>query len=302
MFVIRAMFVICADGMNTKKKSPGGWGAIMGAFCWRTGATIACAADAPLEIWAERQDGLRNRPTVGRGGTLMRVQVPPTATDDFVAVLTRHPLAHRCPFLFPNSPTARMAFNTRSDIIHKLLSSASEASSMPMGSDDDFEVQPMTRSSLVRQRFWTDGDQFFEDNLCEIYAKLPNLEKQIWGKLIVMETNRRTAKAYLRHPVVTVDGTDAEFDGLRIGLGRFVNTQRPAVVEEIFGEIQNGIKIKIDPDGNVWAKRMCHSPVYLKPLYRNRPNDLFVIDQRPVKYDSELDYDTVNYVICATRF
>lgn len=70
-----------------------------------------------------------------------------------------------------------------------------------------------------------------------------------------------------------------------IGLGRFENTQRPAIVEQIFGEIQHGIKIKIDPEGNVWAKRMCHSPVYLKPLYRNRPNDLFVIDQRPVKVD-----------------
>jgi hypothetical protein len=53
-----------------------------------------------------------------------------------------------------------MAFNTRADVIHKLLASVSEASA-PMGSDEDFEVETATRS-LVRQRFWTDGEQFFE--------------------------------------------------------------------------------------------------------------------------------------------
>jgi hypothetical protein len=57
--------------------------------------------------------------------------------------------------------------------------------------------------------------RFYQDNLDEVYAKLSNLEKQIWGKLIVMERNQRTAKAYLRHPIVTIDGSTAEFDGLR---------------------------------------------------------------------------------------
>lgn len=54
-----------------------------------------------------------------------------------------------------------MAFNTRTDVIHKLLSSVSEAS-LPMGDDEDYEVEVTTRGSLVKQRFWTDGEQFFE--------------------------------------------------------------------------------------------------------------------------------------------
>ena len=49
----------------------------------------------------------------------------------------------------------------------------------------------------------------------EVYAKLDTLDKQIWGKLVCMEANRRTAKAYLRHPVITVDGSRVEFDGFR---------------------------------------------------------------------------------------
>ncbi len=54
-----------------------------------------------------------------------------------------------------------------------------------------------------------------QDTLEEVYSKLDSLEKQIWGKLVVMEGNCRTAKAYLRHPLVTIDGSPTEFDGLR---------------------------------------------------------------------------------------
>lgn len=69
----------------------------------------------------------------------------------------------------------------------------------------------------------------------------------------------------------------------RIGLSRFENLDRMSVVYDIFNEILQGIKIKIDPDGSIWAKRMCSCPVYLKPLYITRQADLFDIDKRPVK-------------------
>lgn len=69
----------------------------------------------------------------------------------------------------------------------------------------------------------------------------------------------------------------------RIGLSRFENPSRNSIIYEIFNDILAGVKVKIDPDGNVWAKRACYSPVFLKPLYRNRANDLFMIDQRPAK-------------------
>lgn len=55
----------------------------------------------------------------------------------------------------------------------------------------------------------------FKDNVAEVYRKLPNIEEQIWGKLIVMERNIRSAKAYLRSRIVAIDGSRTEFDGLR---------------------------------------------------------------------------------------
>lgn len=47
--------------------------------------------------------------------------------------------------------------------------------------------------------------------------------------------------------------------------------------------LEGGVKLKIDPDGNVWARRLSDVSVFLKPLYRNKANDLFVIEERPVK-------------------
>uniref|UniRef100_A0A914S6I2 Uncharacterized protein n=1 Tax=Parascaris equorum TaxID=6256 RepID=A0A914S6I2_PAREQ len=53
------------------------------------------------------------------------------------------------------------------------------------------------------------------DNIAEVNRKLANIEEQIWGKIIVMERNVRTAKAYLRSRIIAIDGSYAEFDGLR---------------------------------------------------------------------------------------
>jgi hypothetical protein len=49
----------------------------------------------------------------------------------------------------------------------------------------------------------------------EVHSKLDKIEAEIWGKLIVMENNFRTAKAYLRASSVTIDGTRSFFDGNR---------------------------------------------------------------------------------------
>ena len=40
---------------------------------------------------------------------------------------------------------------------------------------------------------------------------------QISFQVIVLERNRRVAKAYARAPVVTVNGSEEGFDGFRIG-------------------------------------------------------------------------------------
>jgi hypothetical protein len=49
----------------------------------------------------------------------------------------------------------------------------------------------------------------------ELLGKWQNIDDEIWAKAIVLERNRRVAKAYVRAPVLTVNGGDAGFDGFR---------------------------------------------------------------------------------------
>ena len=83
----------------------------------------------------------------------------------------------------------------------------------------------LTISGLVRRDFtrfkctWLmqpEKQQFlFQDHLAEILSKWDNIDDEIWAKVIVLERNRRTAKAYARAPVLTVNGSDDGFDGFR---------------------------------------------------------------------------------------
>lgn len=45
--------------------------------------------------------------------------------------------------------------------------------------------------------------------------KWTQIDDEIWAKVIVFERNRRVAKAYARAPVLTVNGSDDGFDGMR---------------------------------------------------------------------------------------
>ena len=49
----------------------------------------------------------------------------------------------------------------------------------------------------------------------EILRKWDAIDDEIWAKVIVLERNRRIAKAYARAPVLTVNGTEDGFDGFR---------------------------------------------------------------------------------------
>ena len=63
-------------------------------------------------------------------------------------------------------------------------------------------------------------------------SKWESIDDEIWAKIIVLERNRRVAKAYARAPVLTVNGTDDGFDGFRIGLAGFENPMRDPKTEE----------------------------------------------------------------------
>lgn len=55
----------------------------------------------------------------------------------------------------------------------------------------------------------------FQDHVQEVLDKWRQIDDEIWAKIIVFERNRRVAKAYARVPVLTVNGSDDGFDGMR---------------------------------------------------------------------------------------
>ena len=71
-----------------------------------------------------------------------------------------------------------------------------------------------------------------QEHIQEVLNKWQSIDDEIWAKIIVLERNRRVAKAYARAPVLTVNGSDDGFDGFRIGLAGFDNPMRDPRTEE----------------------------------------------------------------------
>lgn len=105
---------------------------------------------------------------------------------------------------------------------------------------------------------------FFQEHIQEVLNKWQSIDDEIWAKIIVLERNRRVAKAYARAPVLTVNGSDDGFDGFRIGLAGFENPMRDPKTEEVKRLIGQGCKIKMDDSGNILVKRIAKSNVYVK--------------------------------------
>jgi len=55
----------------------------------------------------------------------------------------------------------------------------------------------------------------YQDHIQEVLDKWTQIDDEIWAKVIVLERNRRVAKAYARAPILTVNGSDEGFDGYR---------------------------------------------------------------------------------------
>ena len=85
-----------------------------------------------------------------------------------------------------------------------------------------------------------------------------------WFQVIVLERNRRVAKAYARAPVLTVNGANDGFDGFRIGVNGFENPMRDSKTRDCKGQIGAGCKLKMDDSGNILVKRLAKSAIYVK--------------------------------------
>ncbi|CAO1407314.1 unnamed protein product [Diamesa serratosioi] len=111
---------------------------------------------------------------------------------------------------------------------------------------------------------WYSKDKLVREHIQEVLDKWTQIDDEIWAKVIVFERNRRLAKAYARTPVLTINGSDDGFDGMRIGLCGFDNPMRDQKTEELKRHIGQGIKLKMDDSGNILVRRYSKSNIYVK--------------------------------------
>ncbi|XP_006624290.1 uncharacterized protein LOC102680870 [Apis dorsata] len=135
------------------------------------------------------------------------------------------------------------------------------------------KILSRSRDNLVESQYedqdeedvWYNLDKLYKDHIQEVLDKWNQIDDEIWAKVIVFERNRRVAKAYARAPVLTINGSNDGFDGFRIGLCGFENPMRDSKTEEAKKLINQGVKIKMDEQGNILIKRLCKNNVYIKP-------------------------------------
>eukprot|EP00096_Caligus_rogercresseyi_P010291 TRINITY_DN369_c0_g1_i1.p1 TRINITY_DN369_c0_g1~~TRINITY_DN369_c0_g1_i1.p1 ORF type:complete len:466 (-),score=86.65 TRINITY_DN369_c0_g1_i1:449-1846(-) len=111
---------------------------------------------------------------------------------------------------------------------------------------------------------WHSKEKLYQDHIQEVMNKWESIDDEIWAKIIVLERNRRVAKAYARAPVITINGSNDGFDGFRIGVGGFENPMRDPNTDNTIRHIGNGIKLKMDDVGNILIKRLSKSAVRVK--------------------------------------
>jgi len=133
-------------------------------------------------------------------------------------------------------------------------------------SRDQLNVDPNSQPQEEEEDIWYQKEKLFKDHIQEVLNKWESIDDEIWAKIIVLERNRRVAKAYARAPVLTVNGSDDGFDGFRIGLAGFDNPMRDPKTEEVKRHIGQGCKIKMDGTGNILIKRIAKSNVYVKAV------------------------------------
>jgi len=113
---------------------------------------------------------------------------------------------------------------------------------------------------------WFSKDILFKDHIAEVVSKWENVDDEIWGKLIIFERNRRVAKAYARSAVLTINGSDAGFNGLNIGVNGFENPRRDREVQDCKAAIGAGCKLKMTENGDILIKRIGKGKVFIQNI------------------------------------
>eukprot|EP00091_Calanus_sinicus_P016960 TRINITY_DN36664_c0_g1_i1.p1 TRINITY_DN36664_c0_g1~~TRINITY_DN36664_c0_g1_i1.p1 ORF type:complete len:208 (+),score=35.09 TRINITY_DN36664_c0_g1_i1:330-953(+) len=141
---------------------------------------------------------------------------------------------------------------------------------------------------MVQQR------KLYKDHIAEVFEKWANIEDEIWAKVIILERNRRVAKAYARAPVLTLNGSEDGFDGFKIGVNGFDNPMRDHKVKEFKAQIGAGCKLKMGDNGDILVKRIGKGNIYIKNILEETavsneilklPNGLLELDRALKLFD-----------------
>jgi len=112
--------------------------------------------------------------------------------------------------------------------------------------------------------------------------------------VIILERNRRVAKAYARAPVLTLNGSEDGFDGFKIGVNGFDNPMRDHKVKEFKAQIGAGCKLKMGDNGDILVKRIGKGNIYIKNILEETavsneilklPNGLLELDRALKLFD-----------------
>ncbi|CAO1407305.1 unnamed protein product [Diamesa serratosioi] len=149
---------------------------------------------------------------------------------------------------------------------------------------------------------WHHKEKLYKEHIQEVLDKWTQIDDEIWAKIIVFERNRRVAKAYARVPVLTVNGSEDGFDGMKIGLCGFDNPMRDSKTAELKRHIGQGVKIKMDDAGNILIRRYSKNNVYIKST-ATAPNEETAIGNDVLKAPNQcLEIEKVYKVFDMKKF
>lgn len=137
---------------------------------------------------------------------------------------------------------------------------------------------------------WFSKEKILKDHIEEVLDKWSNIEDEIWAKVIILERNRRVAKAYARAPILTINGSDDGFDGFKIGVNGFDNPMRDHKVKEFKAQIGAGCKLKMGNNGDILVKRIGKGNIYIKNIIEETAvsNDILKLPMGLLELDHTL--------------
>ena len=123
----------------------------------------------------------------------------------------------------------------------------------------------------------------------DVENKWDTIDDEVWSKIVIMQRNRRIAKAYVTTQTLTVNGSRCGFQGTVVGLNGFQNLESDPEVDACKSMIDGGCKLKLTESGDVLIKRAGHCPIIvsngttrdeinsspLEALEQNKPMKIF---------------------------